>query len=132
MFCPMDTVSLSERVEVVDVGKLVEIPSEIQVRQAISKLYKQTEEHSDKFSYIKFPFGMMDYDRLQLLQKYYEYIALEKKVAEEKAWLKRAAQKCEGLGVNLDKINLYFKDNVWANGSFSPTTCIRNLVVSDG
>ena len=108
MFLPMDIVSLSERVEVVDIGKLVEIPSEIQVRQAISKLYKQKEEHSDKFSYIKFRFGMMDYDGLQMLLTYHEYIALKKEVAEEKAWLKQAAQTCEGLGVNFDKTNRYF------------------------
>ena len=74
----MDIVSLSERIEVVDIGKLVEIPSEIQVRRAISKLYKQTEERSDRFSYIKFPFGIMDYDGLQLLQIYHEYIVLVK------------------------------------------------------
>ena len=128
MFLPMEIVGLSERVKVVDVGKLVEIPSEIQVRQAISKLYKQKEEHPDKFSYIKFPFGMIDYDGLQMLQKYHEYIALKKKVAEEKVWLKQAAQKCEGLGINIDKINQHFKDNVWSTASFNPITSIRNLV----
>ena len=79
MFFPMEIVSLSERVMIVDVGKLVEIASEIQVRQAISKLYKQKEEHPDKFSYIKFPFGMIDYDGLQMQQKYHEYITLNKK-----------------------------------------------------
>ena len=47
MFLPMEIISLSERVKVVDVGKLVEIPSEIQICQAISKLYKQKEEHPD-------------------------------------------------------------------------------------
>ena len=120
--------SLSERVKAVDVGKLVEIPSEIEVRQAVSNLYKQKEEHPDTFSYIKFPFGMIDYDGLQMLQKYHEYIALTKKVAEEKAWLKQAAQKCEGLGINIDKINQHFKDNVWSTASFNPTTFIRNLV----
>ena len=68
---------------------------------------------------------MIDYDGLQMLQKYHEYIALNKKVAEEKAWLKQAAQKCEGLRINTDKIK---KDNVWSTASFNPTTSIRNLV----
>ena len=69
MFLPMEIVSLSERVKVVDVGKLVEIPSKIQVCQAISKLYKQKEEHPDKFSYIKFLFTMIDYDGLEQLNQ---------------------------------------------------------------
>ena len=68
MFLPMEIVSFSERVKIVEVGNLVEIPSEIQVRihQAISKLYKKRED-LDKFSYRKFPFGMMDYGGLQML-----------------------------------------------------------------
>ena len=55
-------------------------------------------------------------------------IALQKKVAEEKAWLKQAAQKSEGLGINIDKIDQHFKDNVWSTASFNPITSIRNLV----
>ena len=41
MFLPMEIVTFSEKVKVVEVGSLVEIPSEIQVRQAISELYKK-------------------------------------------------------------------------------------------
>ena len=54
MFLPMEIVTFLERVKVVEVGNLVEIPSEIQIRQAISKLYKKREEDPDKFSYINF------------------------------------------------------------------------------
>ena len=50
IFLPMEIVTFSERVKVVEVGKLVEIPSEIQVHQAISKLYKNKEKHPDKFA----------------------------------------------------------------------------------
>ena len=128
MFLRMEIVTFSERVQVVEVGNLVEIPSEIHVRQAISKLYKNKEERPDKFAYVKFPFGLIDYDGLQMLKTYHKYIAHKKKVVEEKAWLKHAAQNCEGLGVNIDKINQHFKDNVWSTTSFNPTTCIRNLV----
>ena len=49
MFLPMETVTFSERVKVVEVGNLVEIPSEIQVRQAISKLYKKRRRIQIKF-----------------------------------------------------------------------------------
>ena len=38
MFLPMEIVTFSQRVKVVEVSKLVEIPSEVQVRQAISRL----------------------------------------------------------------------------------------------
>ena len=62
------------------------------------------------------------------MKTYHKYIAHKKKVVEEKAWLKHAAQNCEGLGVNIDKINQYFKDNVWSTTSFNPTTCRCNLV----
>ena len=92
MFLPMEIVTFSQRVKVVEVSKLVEIPSEVQVRQAISRLYKKREKDPDKFSYIKFPFGMIDYDGLQMLQTYHEYLALKKKIAEEKAWLKQAVK----------------------------------------
>ncbi len=68
MFLPMEIVTFSEGVQVVEVGNLVEIPSEIDVCQTtiFSKLYKNKEEHPDKFAYIKFPFGIIDYDGLQM------------------------------------------------------------------
>ena len=54
MSLPMEIVTFSESVKVVEFGGLVEIPSEIQVYQAVNKLYKQKEEHPDKCSYVKF------------------------------------------------------------------------------
>ena len=84
MFLPMEVVTLPESIKVVEICSLTEIPSEPQVRQAISKLYKRREEHPEKFSYVKFPFGMMDYDGLNMLLTYHEYVALKKKVGEEK------------------------------------------------
>ena len=47
MFLPMEIVTFSERVQVVEVGNLVEIQSEIHVCQAISKLHKNKEEYPD-------------------------------------------------------------------------------------
>ena len=63
----MEAVTFLERVKVLDV---VEIPSEIQVRQAISKLYIQ--RRSIQIS-IKFPFGMVHDDGLKMLLRYHEF-----------------------------------------------------------
>ena len=98
MFLPMEIITVPERIKVVKVASLTEIPSETQVRQAISKMYKTQEEHPHEFSYMKFPFGMIDYDGLNMLLTYHECLALKKKLAEEKAWLRESKQKCEGLG----------------------------------
>ena len=58
--------SLKTSIEVVGIGNLVEIPSETQVRPAISKLYKIQKEFPDKFSYINFSFGTIDYGGLDI------------------------------------------------------------------
>ena len=76
------------------------------------------EEDPDNFSYIQFPFGMIDYKGLQILQTCHEYLALRKRIAEEKAWFKQAKQSCEDLGINIESIYQYFKDRVWS------TTCV--------
>ena len=60
MFLPMEVVTVLEKIEVVEVGSLTTIPSEPQVRQAISMLYKKQEEFPDRFSYI-FRYDTMDY-----------------------------------------------------------------------
>ena len=104
---------LHPNMAIVDVGSLAEIPTELQVRQAISELYKKREEFSDKYSYIRFSFGMIDYDGLSRLLTYHEYITLKGEIAEEKLWLQQSKQDCEGLGVNIDQINQYFKNHLW-------------------
>ena len=45
MFLPMEILTVPERTKVVEVASLTENPSETQVRQAISKLYKTQKEH---------------------------------------------------------------------------------------
>ena len=50
MFLPMEVITIPERIKVVEVGSLIEIPSQLQVRQAISLLCKKQEKHPDKFS----------------------------------------------------------------------------------
>ena len=70
----------------------------------------------------------MDYDGLNMLLTYHEYVALKKKVGEEKAWLKQSKQNCEGLGINIDKVNQHFRGNVWSTDSYNPINSIWNLV----
>ena len=128
MALPMEVVTLTEIGKVVEVGSLAKIPSDAQVRRAISNLYKEKEKHPDKFVYIKFPFGLVDYAGLQMMKSYHEYISLKKRIAEERVWLKEAKNNCNGLGVNIDRITEHFKSNVWCSTTLNPATCIRNLV----
>ena len=41
MLHPIEVITVSKRMAIVDVGSLVEIPTELQVRQAVSELYKK-------------------------------------------------------------------------------------------
>ena len=123
----MEVITVSESVTVAEVDSLIEIPSEHQVRQAISKLCKKQEKYPDMFSYIKFPFGMIDYEGLSILATNISQVCYQKKnrVAEEKAWLKQLKENCEGLGINIERITQYFQDNVWSTSS---VTSIQTLV----
>ena len=124
----MEVITVTERIDVVELSRLTEIPSEFQVHQAMGKLQKQREEFPDKYNYIKFPFGMMDFDGLSTLHKYHEYMQLKKKVAEEKAWLVQSKESCESLRIKTDQIIQYFQSHVWCVDTYSPVTSIRNLV----
>ena len=125
---PMEVVTMPQRIKVVEFGSLIEIPCELQVRQAISNLHKQQSDYPDKFSYIKFPFGIIGYDGLDMLLKYHEYITLKKKVAEEKSWLEQAKQNYGSLGIDIDKIYQYLQENVWSTGHNYHIDSIRTLV----
>ena len=37
------------------------------------------------YTFVKFPFGILDYDGLKMLQKYHDYTQIKKKISEEKA-----------------------------------------------
>ena len=128
MFLPMEVVSMLQRIKVIEFGTLIEIPCELQVRQAISNLRKKQSNYPDKFSHIKFPFGIIGYDGLDMLLKYNEYITLKMKVAEEKAWLEQAKQNYGSLGIDIDKIYQYLQDTVWSTGNNYHIDSIRTLV----
>ena len=50
------------------------------------------------YTYLKFPFGILDFDGLKMLQKYHDYT--QKKVYEEKTWLKESEKTSGSLGIN--------------------------------
>ena len=68
IFVPMEVISSSQKMSVVQVSELTKVPSAQQVRQAISNLYKKREKVPDQFCYVKFPFGMLGYERLQQIK----------------------------------------------------------------
>ena len=73
----------------------------------------------------------MDYDGLKMLAKYHKYVALRKKTAEEKDWLKQSRQNCGELGINIDKINQHFQNNVWCTDSYNPLTSVLWWLLDD-
>ena len=81
---PFEVLSGECRQDLVDMNDIREIPSDFQVRQATTELYKKREESPDKFVYIKFPCGIMDYDGLSTLLVYHNYMALKKKFMKKK------------------------------------------------
>ena len=84
---------------------LTEIPSLRSVTQAISVLCKQTEVSMKIFVYIKFPFGLMDYNGLKQLQLY--HCDLHHKSVKEgiQTWLSQAGNI---YGINMKKIKEFF------------------------
>ena len=97
MFPPMEVITVTKPVNTVAISSLTDIPSEIQVRQAIFSLYKKQEEFNDMYTYVKFPYGILDFDGLKMLQKYHNYTQIKKKISEEKAWLKESEKKRVGV-----------------------------------
>ena len=64
---------------------------------------------SDQFSYIKFPFGILDYDRLQKLQEYHEQKLRQKLEGEEREWLKGCESLCSTIGIDIAKIKQFLR-----------------------
>ena len=65
----MFTFSSPRQIPVLKVSDMSAIPSAQQVQQAISNLYKKQEEVPSQYTYMKFPFGILDYDELKKRQK---------------------------------------------------------------
>ena len=124
MHFPMEVVSVSEKLHTVELGSLTMIPSESQVRQAISMLCKGQDDINNKFTYIKFPFGMMNYDGLKTIQAYHESVQSKQRMNEERDWLYSARQIGSRLKISMTEIDKYFQ-KMWTAAASSP---IQNLV----
>ena len=78
MLFPMETLVSNTKIDITHPGSLTEIPSFGVVTQAISMLYKKRETiNNDLFVYVKFPFGVLDFNGLKELQKYHQYLKMK-------------------------------------------------------
>ena len=83
----MKVVSSAEVMQTVEIDTLAEIPSERQIIEAISILYKEKEKNPKNYVYIKFPFGILCYEGLKELRSYYERIQFQEKINEDRNWI---------------------------------------------
>ena len=79
-----EIVAAVELLDTVEMSCLTLIPSAAQVRQENSMLCKRQEKKSNKFVYVKFPFGMMNNDGLKTIQAYHDCVVHKQKMCEEK------------------------------------------------
>ena len=108
----MEAVVSKVEMPVVHPKGLKEIPCLRTVTQAISMLCKKEEVSIDNFVYIKFPFGMIDYNGLKQLQLY--HFDLNRKHDKEKiqTWL----SECGSIhGINMKKIKEFFSQSKLEN-----------------
>ena len=120
----MEVITSPRQIPVVQVSDLAIIPSAEQVRQAICNLYKNQEAVPHQFSYVKFPFGILDYDGLKKIQEYHEQQLRRKMESEDKEWLIRCESFCNG--INIAKIKQFFEQQVWNKSN--KQVCGRNFV----
>ena len=107
MFLPMEVITSSQPIPVVQVSNLAMILSVQQVHQAISNLYKKQAAVS------VIPFGMLDYDGLQKIQDYHKQKLRRKLESEEKEWLKGCESLCSDVGIDIAKVKHFFEARVW-------------------
>ena len=110
----MEVITSPQPIPVVKVRDLAMIPSAQQVRQAISNLYKKQEEVPNQLSYIKFPFGILDYDGLQKVLEHHEHKLQRRLESEEKEWLRGCESLCcNNIGINTAKVKHIFEAQIW-------------------
>ena len=107
MLLSVEVLVSQTKMDIVHPGRLKELPSFGVVAQAISMLCKKRETVcSDSYVYVKFPFGVINYDGLKDLQKYHQYLKDRATDKQNQAWL----SECESISdVNLKSIKDYFK-----------------------
>lgn len=98
-----------ERLTVVQTSTLKAIPSPALVTQAISLLCSQASSASNV--YIKFPFGLLDYDGLKGLQAYHEHLQNTRRERKATAWLGECANISQSVNVDISKIKQCLQSN---------------------
>ena len=63
------------------------LPCEEQCHKVLSELCKTQEKHPNKYCYVKFPFGYIDYSGLKELLGVHERRAAKRCIEEEREWL---------------------------------------------
>ncbi len=105
------------------------MPNEGQCISALSSLVTAMEKNPNEFCYVRFPFGIVDYDGMKVFQEAYAKLAEERPVAIEKRWLQHCRSTFSDKEmVDLDSIEAYFKENIWNGSPSVKLTQVRNLV----
>ena len=87
MYLPADVAVLQKATIVKKVRDIRALPCEEQCREVLSELCKTQEKHPNKYCYVKFPFGYIDYSGLKELLGVHERRAAKRCIEEEREWL---------------------------------------------
>ena len=100
----MEVISSPQQIPVLKVSDMSAIPSAQQVRQAISNLYTKQEVPS-QYTYVKFQFGILDYDGLKKIQEYHEQKLTKRIENEGNEGLKEYESLCVNIVIDIAKIH---------------------------
>ena len=128
VYSQMTVVMASKLLDTVEMSSVAAIPSGTQVCEAISMLCKEQEKQQNKFVYIKFPFGMMDYDGLKSIQAYHDSVQHKQMMLEEKNWLHDVDKLGSEIGISMSQINQHFEEKIWTPNPDKQHTSVQSLV----
>ena len=113
-FISKQLIRSSEKLNVTNHDSISVIPSQQEVRDAITHIVQEQEKAPNEYVYIEFPFGRLDYTGLKEIEQYYMDVELKRCTSEEKHWLYSfESQSVQKIGISLDKVIDYFKAHVW-------------------
>ncbi len=114
---------LSKLLSIVQISTLKAIPSLGMVVHAISLLCKKRES----VNYIKFPFGLLDYNRLKELQAYHEHKKIKQREKEDKkcGWLRVLTLAKVWELIQIWSTNIFRIMYVWSNNRHSCKTWLE-------
>ena len=105
--------------------EVISSPQQIPVLK-VSDMYKKQEEVPSQYTYVKFPFGILDYDGLKKIQEYHEQKLTKRIEGEETEWLKGCESLCMNIGIDIAKIKRFFEAQVWSKSN--EQVYVRNFV----